>query len=183
MGRVNARICELKNGKRVTVRNPGMQDAQRIIEIMRAVVAEGAYTLTEPDEFDWTVMSKRQDINENLRNPGHLALVAEVHGEVIGFLEFLNGRRRRTQHSGSLSIFIQDGFREMGIGGILIDTLLEWARAAPLIEKVTLAVFATNTRAIAAYEKAGFLVEGRCPRDMKINGQYVDSVLMYQFVK
>ncbi|HEY3341065.1 MAG TPA: GNAT family protein, partial [Anaerolineae bacterium] len=60
---------------------------------------------------------------------------------------------------------------------------LEWARTNSLIEKVTLAVFSTNTRAISVYEKMGFLVEGRCPRDMKINGEYVDSVLMYQFVK
>jgi RimJ/RimL family protein N-acetyltransferase len=183
MSKIGAREYELKNGARVTVRIPTMQDAMQMIEIMRAVVAEGPYTLTEPDEFDWTVMSKRQDISENLRHPGHLTLVAEVQGEVVGFLEFLNGQRRRTQHSGSLSIFIQDGFRENGIGSVLIGTLLGWARATPLIEKVTLAVFSTNTRAIAVYEKMGFLVEGRCPHDMKINAEYVDSVLMYQFVR
>lgn len=173
----------LRNGAQLIVRNPTSQDAQRMIEVMRAVVAEGPYTLTEPDEFEWNVMNKRQDISESLRNPGQLALVAEVNGEVVGFLEFVNGRRRRTQHSGSLSIFIQDGFREIGIGSLLIKTLLKWARLAPLIEKVTLAVFSTNIRAIAVYQKLGFLVEGRCPRDMKIDGEYVDSVLMYQFVK
>lgn len=173
----------LRNGAQLIVRNPTSQDAQRMIEVMRAVVAEGPYTLTEPDEFEWNVMNKRQDISESLRNPGQLALVAEVNGEVVGFLEFVNGRRRRTQHSGSLSIFIQHGFREIGIGSLLIKTLLKWARLAPLIEKVTLAVFSTNIRAIAVYQKLGFLVEGRCPRDMKIDGEYVDSVLMYQFVK
>lgn len=183
MGKISACEFELSSGARGTVRNPTSQDAQRIIEIMRAVVSEGPYTLTEPDEFDWNVMNKRQDIIESLRHPGQLALVAEVNGEVVGFLEFVNGRRRRTQHSGSLSIFIQDGFREIGIGSILIKTLLRWARLAPLIEKVTLAVFSTNTRAIAVYQKLGFLVEGHCPRDMKIDGEYVDSILMYQFVK
>jgi RimJ/RimL family protein N-acetyltransferase len=183
MGKINACEFELRSGTQVTVRNPTLQDAQRIIEVMRTVVAEGPYTLTELDEFDWNVMSKRQDISESLRHPGQLALVAEVNGEVVGFLEFVNGRRRRTQHSGSLSIFIQDGFREIGIGSVLLKTLLKWARTSPLIEKVTLAVFSTNTRAIAVYQKLGFLVEGRCPRDMKIDGEYVDSVLMYQFVK
>jgi RimJ/RimL family protein N-acetyltransferase len=183
MGKISACEFMLRNGAQLIVRNPTSQDAQRMIEVMRAVVAEGPYTLTEPDEFEWNVMNKRQDISESLRNPGQLALVAEVNGEVVGFLEFVNGRRRRTQHSGSLSIFIQDGFREIGIGSLLIKTLLKWARLAPLIEKVTLAVFSTNIRAIAVYQKLGFLVEGRCPRDMKIDGEYVDSVLMYQFVK
>ena len=154
-----------------------------MVEIMRAIVDEGLYSLTEPDEFDWTVASKRQDIADSLRHPGHLFLVAEVEGEVVGYLEFVNGRRKRTQHSGSFSIFIQDGYREKGIGRALIQVLLDWAVSAPIIEKVTLAVFSNNTRAIAVYQKLGFQVEGHCPRDMKINGEYVDSVLMYRFVK
>jgi RimJ/RimL family protein N-acetyltransferase len=183
MGKISACEYKLRNDTLAIVRNSTLQDAQRIIEVMREVILEGPYTLTEPDEFDWSIMSKRQDISESLRNAGQLSLVAEVNGEVVGFLEFVNGRRRRTQHSGTLSIFVQEGFREIGIGSALIRTLLRWARTVPLIEKVTLAVFSTNTRAIAAYEKLGFLVEGNCPRDMKINGEYVDSVLMYQFVK
>ena len=41
-----------------------------------------------------------------------------------------------------------------------------------------------NTRAQALYASEGFVEEGRCPRDMKLaNGEYIDSVLMYQFVK
>jgi RimJ/RimL family protein N-acetyltransferase len=71
----------------------------------------------------------------------------------------------------------------MGIGRALIQALLDWAAGDPLIEKVTLAVFSTNEHAIALYQTMGFEVEGRCPGDMKINGEYVDSILMYRFVK
>ncbi len=53
-----------------------------------------------------------------------------------------------------------------------------------MIEKVTLAVFSNNQRAITAYERCRFQEEGRCPRDMKLApGEYLDSVLMYRFVK
>ena len=64
-----------------------------------------------------------------------------------------------------------------------MERLMEWAVANPIIEKVTLAVFSTNTRAQALYSKFGFQEEGRCPRDMKLpTGEYIDSVLMYRFV-
>jgi RimJ/RimL family protein N-acetyltransferase len=191
MGSIAPRMVKLKNGEAAIIRTSIPSDAARFVEIMRAVAQERAYTIAEPDELDWTEHGKRGDIEAHLDKPGYLALSAEVdgavrgeiRGNVVGFLEFENGRRRRTAHSGLFSIFIAKGWRGQGIGRALIEALLDWAAANPLIEKVTLATFSTNTSALALYEKIGFEVEGRCPRDMKIDGEYVDSVLMYRFVK
>jgi RimJ/RimL family protein N-acetyltransferase len=167
----------------VIIRNPTVDDAHGFVEIMRSVAREGEYTLAEPDEVDWTDQTKRQDILASLNNPGYLDLVADAGGKIVGFLEFENGHRRRTQHSGMFSIFVRKGWREQGIGTALIGALLEWATDSPIIEKVTLAVFSTNVRAFAVYQKMGFHVEGRCPRDMKVGDEYIDSILMYRFVK
>jgi RimJ/RimL family protein N-acetyltransferase len=173
----------LRSGSIVIIRNPTVDDAHGFVEIMRSVAREGEYTLAEPDEVDWTDQAKRQDIQASLSNPGYLDLVADVDGKIVGFLEFENGHRRRTRHSGMFSIFIRKGWREQGIGTALIGTLLDWATDSPIIEKVTLAVFSTNVRAFAVYQKMGFHVEGRCPRDMKVGDEYIDSILMYKFVK
>jgi RimJ/RimL family protein N-acetyltransferase len=71
----------------------------------------------------------------------------------------------------------------MGIGTALLQTLIDWAEANPLIEKIGMAVFANNERAIRLYRKLGFVEEGRRPREMKLGpGWYVDDVLMYRFV-
>jgi RimJ/RimL family protein N-acetyltransferase len=183
VSRISPRTITLRNNAVVIVRNPSPQDAHSFVQIMRDVASEGQYTMAEPDEVSWTDNSKREDIREHLEEPGDLALVAEVSGKVVGFIEFENGRRRRTIHSGMFSIFIERGYREIGVGSALITSLLDWAAQHPFIEKVTLAVFETNKRAIAVYEKLGFQIEGRCPRDMKFGTEYVDSILMYKFVK
>ena len=82
-----------------------------------------------------------------------------------------------------LAMLVDAQWRSVGVGSALLESLLEWARANPIIEKVTLATFSTNTRAINLYKKMGFKEEGYCPRDMKAGeGKYIDSVLMYQFV-
>ncbi len=75
-------------------------------------------------------------------------------------------------------------WRGRGVGTALLKSLLEWATAHPLIEKVWLEVFATNERAIRLYRKLGFVEEGVRPQDIKLGpGRYVDTLAMYKFVK
>jgi len=63
-----------------------------------------------------------------------------------------------------------------------MNAFIEWAEASS-VEKVCLSVFATNARAIALYQKFGFVEEGRRPNEVKLGpGEYVDDVLMYRFV-
>jgi len=71
--------------------------------------------------------------------------------------------------------------RNKGIGRLLINELIIWAANNFLIEKVSLSVFSSNERAIELYRKMGFRKEGLCKGDMKINGKYVDSLLMYKW--
>ena len=165
------------------IRESRPEDAAAIVAIRRSVTLEGHYTLVQPDEMTFDEASERASIEKYRANEGWLHLVAEVDGEVVGYIEFRNGGLKRIAHSGSLSIYLDRDHRDAGIGSLLLERLLEWAEANPLIEKVTLAVFSTNERAQALYRKFGFQEEGRCPRDMKIGpGEYMDSVLMYRFV-
>ena len=108
----------------------------------------------------------------------------EAEGAVVGSLDFATPPLRRMRHAGRLGISVEVGWRERGIGRLLLETLLEWARAHPIIEKVTLGVLSTNARALHLYQSLGFVEEGRSPRAFRFGpGEYVDDVLMYQFVK
>ena len=75
-------------------------------------------------------------------------------------------------------------WRRQGVGTALLATLLEWATANPLIEKVCLDVNATNSNAIRVYKKLGFVEEGLRSKDIKRGpGRYVDTVTMARFLK
>ena len=174
----------LKTGDQLLVRCARSDDAAAIMALKAAIMAEDVYTLTSPGEFTYSAERERQAIGECAEQRGYLYLVAEVAGRLVGQLEFENGRWRKTAHAGMLSVYVDHDWRERGIGTLLLRTLLDWAAAHLVIEKVTLAVFSSNSRAIAAYKKCGFEEEGRCARDMKLDsGDYIDSVLMYRFVK
>jgi RimJ/RimL family protein N-acetyltransferase len=173
----------LPDGRVVRVRVAVPEDAAGVVGVRRATAEELLYTVAEPDEIDLDETREREAIVRSSEEPGWRFLVAECGGVVVGYLEFSNGIKRRTRHSGIFAIYLLDGWRGLGIGRILIEQLLDWARANPLIEKITLAVFASNERARALYERCGFAVEGYCPRDLKrADGTYDDSVLMYVLV-
>ena len=136
----------------------------------------------KPDEFDRTEDQERQWIQEHIDGPGKLVVLAEVSGTVIGCLSFDNGSCRRIAHRGSLGISVRENWRGQGIGTAMLQALIDWAEANPLIEKIGLSVFANNVDAIRLYERLGFVEEGRQPREMKLGpGEYADNILMYRF--
>jgi len=184
VGTIEPKEYGLKTGETLLVRAARPEDADQLAAMMNTIVQEDIYTLAGPGERTITAERERQRLAEYAAAPGYLHLVAEVAGSIVGQIDFTNGRWRKTAHAGELAIYIAKEWRDQGIGAILLQRLLDWATEHPTIEKVTLAVFSNNPRAIAVYRKCGFEEEARCARDMKLaSGEYVDSVLMYRFVK
>ena len=111
-------------------------------------------------------------------------LVAEVDNKLVGTLDFWNGNRKRIQHTGEFGMGVMQGFRNKGVGQLLLKVLIEWAQNNGLIEKVKLGVFASNVSAIHLYQKMGFKEEGRRISDIKIaEGNYGDVIEMYLWVQ
>jgi RimJ/RimL family protein N-acetyltransferase len=173
----------LKTGESVAIRMGAPDDAARIMDITRGVIRENEFVVTEPGEFELEEEQERSWIGRHLVDAGHIILVAAIGDEVIGFLHFQNGFRKRLSHRGRFHMLIEKEFRGRGVGSALIVTLLKWAKNHPSIEKVCFAVFSTNLGAIALYKKFGFLEEGRRIGEVKVGpGQYIDDVLMYIWV-
>ena len=129
----------------LTIRCAQPDDATNLLAYIRSVAQETGFFVIQPDEFPSTEEQDRQWIQEHLDHPGKLALVAEVAGEIIGSLSFENGPFNRMSHTGTFGVSVHRDWRGKGIGTAMLEALLEWAEANPLIEKVGLAVFSTNT--------------------------------------
>ena len=67
-----------------------------------------------------------------------------------------------------------------GVGSLLLDTLLDVGAATQrgCYEKSTYAFGADNHRAVALYERKGFVVEGRLTKEMFVDGRYYDLLAM-----
>ena len=103
--------------------------------------------------------------------------VADDGGRIVGWCDI----RRETvpiyAHEGMLGMGVLDGYRGQGLGERLIRAALDDAREAGY-ERVSLSVYAKNTRAAALYRKVGFVVEGVRVRGKKLDGEYDDVIMM-----
>jgi RimJ/RimL family protein N-acetyltransferase len=166
------------------VRTGKIEDAEVTLDIQRSVVSEGEYLIAYPEEFTKTLNQQREYIQNILENENETIIVAEKDGEVVGWIVFESTQnRKRMSHTGSFGILIRNNYRGLGIGKMLLQVLLEWAEKNPLIEKVSLAVFSSNHRAISLYKKKGIIEEGRKINEFIFDdNEYVDDILMYKLV-
>ena len=118
----------------------------------------------------------REFVLGNIRN-NILQFVALVNGEVVGWCDILPKPRPVFRHTGVLGMGIVEEHRGRGIGTALIRTALESARQRGL-KRVELHVRENNKRAIALYEKFGFVREGLLRRDVFVDGAFESSLFM-----
>ncbi|WP_043932959.1 GNAT family N-acetyltransferase [Bacillus sp. EB01] len=167
----------------ILIRPAKLGDAETVLNIHKSVIAEGLYLTPASEEFTRTVEEQRDSLKNLLASDREIMFVAEAAGEVVGWVVFYAHERKRMAHTGYMGIVIQDGYRNLGIGKLLVKELLDWAEQNPMIEKVSLAVFSTNHQAISLYKSMGFIEEGRKIKEyMMDETTYVDDVLMYRLV-
>jgi RimJ/RimL family protein N-acetyltransferase len=183
MGTFSERAHRLKTGETLTIRCAGPDDAFAVLAHSRGVIGEGEFGVTCPDEFNVTEAQERDQICRYAEEAGNVFLVAQAQGQIIGVLAVESAQRRRLAHCATFYMTVETAWRSRGVGTALLQSAIDWANLHPTIEKLCLAVFATNDRAIGLYRKMGFVEEGRRIREIKIDSeQYIDDVLMYRFV-
>ena len=167
-----------RDGRRWTMRPARPTDGRALARLFAEVRREGRWLITapgavsEPSEGFW--------IAEMIRAAEHLVLVAEADGEVVGNVLVSVDRGVATEHIGVLSITIASDWRDVGIGTEMVSAAQRWGRERGL-RKLSLGVFPDNERAIAVYEKQGFVVEGRRRMQYRTGDAFRDELLMAWF--
>jgi len=169
-----------RDGRHWTLRPARPTDSRALARLFSAVRAEGRWMVTPPSAMS-ELASEAYFVGEMIRESGGLALVAEADGEIVGNVLVSVDRSVMSDHVGTLSISVADGWREVGIGTALVAAAKAWAAERGLA-KVALSVFPDNARAIAVYEHAGFVREGLRRRQFRAaGGGFRDELLMAWF--
>jgi len=150
-------------------------DAPNIIALINEVGAEGIWLAT--DRYIPTSQWE-QALHHPEAEPRAALFVAEMENRIVGWCRvFPYQFGNKSSHVADVGIGVYSGFRRRGIGKELMTTAIIWARTQRF-EKLTLDLYSTNETAKHLFEKVGFGVVGIRARHAKINGAYVDQVLM-----
>jgi L-amino acid N-acyltransferase YncA len=81
------------------------------------------------------------------------------------------------RHVADFSVYVERGFRGKGVGKVILAHLIELAREQGY-HKMVLSAFPTNTGGMALYEKMGFRTVGIYREQGRLDGRWVDTVVM-----
>lgn len=159
------------------IRTVEERDAAAFVELQRTIDAESGFMLFDPGERQTTAEEQAQRIRDLRCGNQQEIVVAELDGELVGFLGATIGGRRRNCHSASFAMGVLGRFAGRGVGTRLLESLHDWAQARSL-RRLELTVISHNLRAIALYLKMGFVIEGRRSDALRVDGRFVDEYWM-----
>jgi phosphinothricin acetyltransferase len=117
------------------------------------------------------------------RGPRHPVFVAETppggDGPAVvgwGSLNVYNPREAY-RFVADFSVYVERGWRGRGVGGQLLAHLIEQARALDY-HKMMLSTFPFNASGVALYERMGFAKVGVLHEMGRLDGQWVDTLIM-----
>jgi L-amino acid N-acyltransferase YncA len=157
----------------ITVRNATTADAADIAAIYNEGIEDRVATL----ETELRTADERRAwlAGHGDRYP---VLVAERDGHVVGWgsLNRFNPRPAY-DHVVDFSVYVARGLRGHGIGRLLLGALVEAARSLGF-HKMVLAAFPTNGAGMRLYEAMGFVRVGIYREQGRLDGRWVDVVVM-----
>lgn len=163
----------------IFIRRATGRDAEGIVAILRKIASERIYSaIDEP----WSIDEERTYLESlSPREAVHVA-VAE-NGQVIGVqtLDRWSPTLNSMAHVAQFGTFLLPEWRGRGVGSALFKTALAFARASGY-SKVVIQVRASNQSAQAFYERHGFRPCGRLKRQVRVDGQEDDEILMELFL-
>ncbi|MCF0229964.1 MAG: GNAT family N-acetyltransferase [Parasporobacterium sp.] len=177
--KIKAKTFEL-NGHTLIIRSAEEEDAAMLLPYLQRVCGETRFLLVEADECKpLTIEEEKAFISSHTDGDRACLLLAFLDGEYIGNASFdTPGSSRRNRHRADIGIALYLDYTGMGIGTILLSSLLDAIKECGF-ETAELTVVSKNSRAIHLYEKFGFTECGCIPNANKYDdGTYSDDIIM-----
>lgn len=125
-----------------------------------------------------TVDEEQEFLKNMNRSDKNIFIIARVDGRIAGNLGFTGSELNRYAHQGEFGMSVLKEYWGNGIGSLLIETLLGWARENG-IRRISLRVDENNQRAQKLYEKFGFKQEGILRNKKRLaGGSYRNEIIM-----
>jgi L-amino acid N-acyltransferase YncA len=156
------------------------EDAAAIASILNAIMEAGTFTVLDTL---FTAEHERQYIAGFSRRGVFNVAVESRRSRVVGVqsIEPFASYTRAFAHVGSMGTFVDVALLRQGIGTRLSQVTFQDARRLGY-EKVFTYVRADNPASLAFHLKLGFRIVGTAEKQAKVNGRYVDEIVIEKFL-
>ena len=161
----------------IEIKEASLDDADAIIAYTKRIGGESDNLSYGADGLSLTTEQEKAFLQNMKDDRRSVFYCAWKNNELVG-TGSISGLPRRMNHRAELGISVVKSEWNHGIGSMLLERLIEYARQNN-IEIINLEVRSDNVHAIHLYNKYGFRHIGTSPAFFKIKQEYVDFELMY----
>ena len=160
-------MTDMETDTAVRVRRGGVDDAEGIWRCIDNAVSEGWFTFVNAPPLD----AVRSSIL-----PESICFVAESNNRVVGWCDITPMNQEGYRHAATLGMALLPDFRNRGLGRRILDATIDAALMVHL-DRIVLQLLASNERALALYERTGFVIEGR-KKGARVLGDETTNILI-----
>ncbi|NIS80655.1 MAG: GNAT family N-acetyltransferase [Anaerolineales bacterium] len=171
---MKAQNYELEDNRVLQIREAVVEDARAVLEYVEGVSSESDFLTFGPGEFELTEREEEEFLRKCLASDNQLFILGTIDDTIVATLNFSAGHRPRVRHSGEFGMSVRKQYWGLGIGSLMVDTFIDWARDTQIVKKINLRVRTDNHRAILLYERKGFVKEGTIHKEIFLDGKYFD---------
>jgi L-amino acid N-acyltransferase YncA len=163
------------------IRDATPDDADAIVAILNPIIEARVYTVFDAP---FTPTAERDYLTRFPARGIWKVAVRDTNRRVVGFqvMEPYGPYTRSFEHVGTLGTYVDLGLRRHGIARRLFAATFDAARHKGY-EKAFTFVRADNPAALQTYLGQGFVVIGMAKRHVRIDGRYVDEVLIEKWLR
>ncbi|MEN6636934.1 MAG: GNAT family protein [Clostridiaceae bacterium] len=169
----------LKDGRTLILRDPTLDDAQEMVDYLKVVGSETDFLLADENGIEGLTLEGEQGwITGTLEAANTKMFVGTIDGEIVLVCDVRAAGRTRIAHVGGVAISIKRAYWNLGIGGIAMQAMVDFAKSTNFLRTLSLEVREGHERAIALYKRFGFVEIGRHKAKINVRSTYYDEILM-----
>ncbi|MEM9380114.1 MAG: GNAT family N-acetyltransferase [Planctomycetota bacterium] len=164
----------------VEIRRLGPDDAAAYSALRREMLLDTPAAFGSVPGEDWydTPESAREEME---RPEGEIFAAVGEDGALLSVVGLKRQTRTKRGHCAFVwGVYTTPAARGQGLGGRVLDAVLEFARSLDGVELLQLSVSTDTPGAQRVYERAGFVPWGREPRSMRLGDRRIDEVHMWR---
>ncbi len=124
----------------------------------------------------------KKDLEQSQRAEGFIHLFAQINNKIVGMSTVFFEKKINRQHVVNItSVHVDKDYRGLGVGRLLLTSLLNKIKEKPHIIKSELTVNTIQTPAFNLYKSLGFKKVGKLSKTLKVNDIFYDEYIMEIF--
>lgn len=165
---------------KLSIRDVEPADAEGLVRVLNPIIESRRYTALDTTV---DVETERDYVIDFPERGVWKVAVRQPDQAIVGFqvLEPYATYTHAFDHVGTLGTYVDLGLRRQGIARQLFAATFDAARDKGF-EKIFTFVRADNPDALRAYLTQGFVIVGNAKRQAKIDGQYIDEILIEKWI-